>query len=287
MCGEDKDETKEEIKTEKPPRPLNSYLKVVLDDKTMNRLHRIAVKLGKDIQTMSNDKLKNGDTKTTKEKALKFRWRSRNSLHLTLFFGGAVLSSMSPDELIRWHTNVKERLGKSKFVLDSEPLQSSASTSIVLDESPVGPEELERDEYWFRIRALSLFPPGRNYLIVALLEASPAWHALYKDIRNVAINGDSEALKSLAKSDRGEGWIPHITLGNLYGGRKGRALDEVRTMLQDFPLVENEEFSLEEEALSTGKFEGDNGEIDVKCITMGGPVPQQVELDWNFQNHRK
>jgi len=279
MClpsGESKEEAKEEIKTpKKPPRPLNSYLKVVLDDDTMDRLHEISVKLGEDIQAMSQEEVEqDGETEATtarkrKGRPLKFRWRSRTSLHFTFFFGGEVLCAMSPEELMSWHASVNERLGKSRFFLDADPLVEPDPQRIIQEspKEPLGPEELKKEEYWFRIKELSLFPPRRNpYLIVAILEASPAWHALYHDIRDVALNADSEGLRALAGGDKGGDWIPHITLGNLYGGNKADK-DTVRAMLQEFPL----DASLQ------------GGEIGVKCISMGGPAPQQVELDWNFQ----
>jgi 2'-5' RNA ligase len=288
-----KEETK---RAKKPPRPLNSYLKVVLDDETMDRLHEISVELGKNIQSMSQEheeaaaaaKHENdaadAPATTRKGKPLKFRWRSRNSLHFTFFFGGEVLCSMPSDELTSWHENVKERLGKSKFFLQSDSVSQSPDISSIVvepsvDPTTVGPEEVEKEDYWFRIKELSLFPPRRNpYLIVALLEASPAWHALYNDIRNIALNGNSEALKSLAAKDKGGDWIPHITLGNLYGGKK-HDKNALRTMLQDYRLNNTSE----------GEVPAADGdcEIRVKCITMGGPVPQQVDLDWNFQNRQQ
>ena len=282
MCNqraEDKEEVKDVAKPKKPPRPLNSYLKVVLDDVTMDGLHEISVKLGRKIQDMSNDtaeEQQNCETEANagkrKGRPLKFRWRSRKSLHFTFFFGGEVLCAMPADELISWHASVEERLGESRFSLgEVDPpldlLPACNENNLEIDPAE---EEVEREKkYWFRIKELSLFPPRQNpYLIVAILEASPAWHELYNDIRTIALNGNSEALRSLTERGKGgEFWIPHITLGNLYGGNRDDK-DAVKTMLQEFPL----------EAVIK------NGEIGVKCIAMGGPVPQQVGLDWKFQN---
>ena len=297
-------------------RPHNSYLKIVLDDDTMNRLHGFAVKLQNDIQsklqkdmqiTSNNDEETEVETPTTK-KGLKFRSRSRTSLHLTLFFGGEVLCELPPDELIDWHANVKARLEQSNFVLKSDSVEQCnpessdadpadvhlehsnfAVNSDYVEQSdcerieaeptePQVPEEYKQEQYWFRLTGLSLFPPRRNYLIVALLEASPSWHALHDEIRNVALKGDSESLRSITKRSKGE-WMPHITLGNLYGGKKAD-LDALQTMLQEFPL--------------NGHVESDTPEAEhPEClverivatrISMGGPVPGQVELDWNFHS---
>jgi 2'-5' RNA ligase len=137
--------------------------------------------------------------------------------------------------------------------------------------------ESEQEQYWFRIKGLSLFPPRRNYLIVALLEASPAWHALHDDLRNLAVSGDSESLRSIAKRGKRE-WTPHITLGNLYGDKKAD-LGAVRKMLQDFPLHYH---AVESDNPASEHLEVDVKRIETIRISMGGPVPEQVELDWNF-----
>lgn len=286
-CHRSNDDIHEEVtqkeKPKKPTRPLHSYLKVVLDDATMDHLHHISVKLGKDIQTAIISDSQKQEVDERRKRPIRFRYRSRNSLHFTFFFGGQVLCSIPAEELSTWHTDIKGRFCKSQFYLDSEgPIvsQSSAPERVVLEslapDATIGDEEIEvdKDEYWFRIKKLSLFPPKRGYLIVAILEASPAYHALYRDIRSVALNGDSKELKSLAEKDKGPDWIPHITLGNLYGGTKDdkRAVGEML-----------EHYSLENGAPD----EASNDAIGVKCITMGGPVPQQVELDWDFQNRQR
>ena len=286
-CHHSNNDTNEQVapkeKPKRPTRPLNSYLKVVLDDATMDHLHEISVKLGKDIQTtIRSDSQQQVDK--CKGKPLRFRYRSRNSLHFTFFFGGQVLCSMPPEELISWHSDIKGRLCKSHFYLDAQDSivnDDSNPERVVIESVPdtyLGGEEeepeVDKDEYWFRIKKLSLFPPKRDYLIVAILEASPAYHALYRDIRNIALNGDSEELQALAEKDKGPDWIPHITLGNLYGGTKDdkRAVGE---MLKHY-------------SLETGpQDETSNAAIGVKCITMGGPVPKQAELDWDFQNRQR
>lgn len=330
-------------------RPQNSYLKVVLDDDTMDRLHGFAVKLQKDIESKlqndvlitSNDdegtesesvKLQNDKQSTlqkdtlitsndnegtksetpTTRKGLKFRSRSRTSLHLTLFFGGEVLCALPPTELIDWHAKVKTRLEQSNFVLKSDTVEqcnpessdAEPTTDTCLEHSsfivnsdcveqsdgerieaeptePQVPEECEQEEYWFRLTGLSLFPPRRNYLIVALLEASPSWHALHDEIRNVALNGDSESLRSMTKRSKRE-WMPHITLGNVYGGKKAD-LVAVQAMLQKFPLNHHEEDDTPEAEHSKAVVD----RIVPTRISMGGPVPGQVELDWNFHSENR
>jgi 2'-5' RNA ligase len=302
-------------------RPINSYLKVVLDDDTMDRLYGIAVKLQNDLRNREKDdytmdgpqgvlevNVQNDEQmpSATRKRHLKFRSRSRTSLHMTLFFGGEVLCALPPSELIDWHAKVKARLEQSNFSLKSDPVinPDCKGNEILLTElGPQVPEEseraeptglqeeskqaerketlanveLEQDQYWFQIKGLSLFPPRRNYLIVALLEASPSWHALHDDLRELAVSGDSESLRSITKRGMGE-WTPHITLGNLYGGKKAD-LGAVQKMLQDFPLNGH---SRESDNPALEHLEVDVERIEATQISMGGPIPEQVELDWNF-----
>lgn len=270
-------EAKPTAEIKKPKRPLNSYLKVVLDNDTIDRLHDIAVKLQSEVPKHAAATRTADETETTKppaKKQFRFRARSRPSLHMTFFFGGETLCALPPLELMNWHRLVAERLEKSHFVLNA-PSEKNDPV-----EEPTR-ETLEEDKYWFRLKGLSLFPPRRNYLIVALLEASPAWEALHDDIRAIAADGGSESLRSVTQRSK-ERWTPHITMGNLYGGRKAD-LKTLAAMLQDFPL--HDHVPEEEAPTSTESSQGakvDGLLLHATKIAMGGPVPTQVELDWDF-----
>jgi 2'-5' RNA ligase len=120
--------------------------------------------------------------------------------------------------------------------------------------SPTGPAEIQPD-FWFQFVRLRTFPPHRNNLIVAEFEASPAWHVLYSDLQNIA--RDSPGLQEMATT---KPWIPHITLANL-----PRPLGTLNRLLEDA----SDEFSKD-------------GRITASGIGMGGPVPLQDELNWNF-----
>lgn len=375
----------EQVQTEKKrPRPCNSYLKVVLDDDTMDRLHGVALALQKNLENMANTsenttlnreapvgaqalnlyedlKLKVDGALSTESQAgatikesrmpssepsgireeesddhaplqieamgvnidslipidettpptnlsatkeegaernssvcgrqrhIKFKPRSRASLHSTLFFGGEVLCSLPPSELIEWHARVKERLARSGYVLKSTKESTIYEEDNGNDSNDqTFQEEFDPDDYWFRIKELSLFPPRRNNLIVAILEASPAWQALHDDIRDIAVNSISQGLQSVTKRSKAQ-WVPHVTLGNLSRGKKAE-LQALQTMLVECS-------SLRYKHLATGAASGgdrhtpttvdpvdfDNSDkVQAIHVSMGGPIPEQVALDWDF-----
>jgi 2'-5' RNA ligase len=201
---------------------MNSYLKVLFEnDDTLDRLHSIAANLQNEIPKLSI--------------------RSLPSLHMTLFFGGEILcNELSKDELHYWHTQVQNCFAASHFCSPS----SSAA------------QEIMPPDFWFHFARLRTFPPHRNNLIVAEFEASPAWHALYRDLQTIA--RDSPGFQELATT---QPWIPHITLANL-----PRSTESTLNRLLE---AASNEFPKNETIVASG-------------IGMGGPVPLQDELNWNF-----
>lgn len=190
---------------------------------------------------------------------IKIKPRSLESLHMTLFFGGEILCDLSPEELIEWHSQVEKRIQQS-FLCEKE--------SAALDDSP----DRRTDEYWFRLKELTLFPPPRKNLIVASLEASSAWHLLHDDIRAIAEQSKSEKLRGIVKQSSFQQWKPHITLANLRfaGARKSQRLSQehLQKILKqiDFPP---------------------GPELHANGIAMGGPIPNQALLNWDFSTTRK
>ena len=318
----------------KPNRPgFNSYLKVILDDATMDRLHGIATLIQTKVQALPGVA---GDSATTlpekatqddnnnntailrnqgddspqpqqqqqdpppqkkpdkkKSQPLRFKPRSRASLHMTFFFGGEALCELPAEELEEWHGKVRDRLQESHF------------HNVVSPEKPVvGPSSIDRDvavvddDYWFDVTSISVFPPKRNNLVVAILEASPAWHTLHNDVRDIAKEADSQGLKDITAYSK-EKWTAHITLGNIVGGgTKGqirKSFDQVLGEVCD-ELVQDS--STNENVEEIGSLESGNLEKKDKpptasksnClfkarthgIAMGGPVPDQRKLDWDF-----
>lgn len=286
----------------RPNRPgFNSYLKVMLDDTTMDRLHGVAKRIQTlvqeldkketkvDVDDSNNAKSKESpdepqstnekdqEVKPKKKKGKKppnFKPRSRASLHMTFFFGGEYLCELPQEELLDWHGKVKDRLAQSNFLL------ASATEEGGNDYEEDAQHNTIIDEYYFDVTDVRLFPPGRNNLVVAHLEAAPAWHALHNDIRDVARNSSSEGLKEVMAYGK-EKWTAHITMGNtLGGGTKAQAkktfnevLEQVMKELREEHRKERDIESSSHECLFKARTHG---------IAMGGPVPEQVELDWDF-----
>jgi hypothetical protein len=79
---------------------------------------------------------------------------------------------------------------------------------------------MHQHDYWFRLKEVSLFPPRCNDLIVAKLEASSSWHALYEVI--CTITSTMSDLQHLVDDKKSKVWTSHITLANIVD-MKGQA----------------------------------------------------------------
>ena len=265
-------------------RVRNSYLKVVMDDDSVDLMHDMAQRIrqgvrerfpeipkdemdGKFEAAMSDkvgDNNNDADQPPPKQRRpprpLTFKPRSRNSLHMTFFFGGTTICEIPPEELVEWHNQVMARL-------------KLANTPIDDDKSG----ESEASRYSLQFRELCLFPPRRNTLIVAIFDGSTELHKLHDDLRNIAKESNSDGLKEVVKRSK-ERWTAHVTLGDLYGGGRGEAkeekLNELTKMLQDGLGLEA--LKMQEDVVNPLNFTA-----KVKGIAMGGPVPPQVELNWD------
>lgn len=298
-------------KKRKPNRPgFNSYLKVILDDKSMDQLHKVAQKIQSKVRNMQpnfadqpaadedesqDEKTEhdhgNGDSlceqgfknKEKKAQPLRFIPRSRASLHMTLFFGGEALCELPADELQDWHTKISQRLEESKFYNVGEmnhPITEEAA-------------ENDFDEFNFVVTELTTFPPKRNNLVVAILEATAPWHQLHDDIRNLARSVDSEGLKDITSSSKDK-WTAHITLGNIIGGGKSVGKKEIKKVLGEISGEYSAKASDESNAVAAEKINSKIPRVTsatsnaflfrakTRGISMGGPVPQQVKLNWDF-----
>lgn len=265
---------------------FNSYLKVVLDDATIDRLYGYSLEIQKRIADQTVAKEQSSEDRQSavsteksplipsptesanpeqpvskpqdQRKLLRFKPRSRQSLHMTLFFAGEVLCEIPKDELVDWHSRISTRLEESGFCLAAD------------DKNGI---KHQKTDFSFQVTGLKVFPPRRSNLVVAILEPTQqpssepdrdSWQDLYRDI--CSISRDESCSKNLAEISKRsyETWEAHVTLGNLYGSnqKKYKRLD---------PLVDE----IFEESGSWQAF--------TRGIGMGGPVPEQATLDWNFE----
>ena len=235
---------------------------------------------------------------------IKLKPRSLTSLHLTLLFGGEVWGELSAPELEQWHARISRILAQSGFSQIGnhdvakhptlqEPTQQKPSTFSNSDDNKNnesgsnsssnqqqqhGDYGRTEDDYWIRFDRLATFPPRRNNLIVALFEVSPAWQALYKDLVATlttqqqspsSADNESDALRQVAQKSHGT-WTPHMTLANIIvrGKQRGSHMQALRAQLDQASL-----------ALATKL---GSSSLQVRGISMGGPVPSQVALNWDF-----
>lgn len=275
------DDSRRRIKRSRPAnRPgFNSYLKVILDDTSMNILHQMSLNIQNEVQQRAGnsseanleslaEKVEQAVPDTApqslsrgKDSApLKYRPRARISLHMTLFFGGETLCTLPKDELQNWHARISERLERSGFFLQGRSQERES-----VDQSV-------SHAFGFRVSGLKVFPPQRNNLVVATLEPKDEWHDLHRDLREIAKDEScSPELASIVSCSK-ETWIAHVTLGNLIGGAKNdrKQLDT---------LLLNDVFDA---TLASLPMNGDTFAATTQGIGMGGPIPAQLELDWDF-----
>ena len=221
---------------------------------------------GKETPDKRGDDTDRGDRKPSKKRKpprqLTFKPRSRNSLHMTFFFGGTTICEIPPEELAEWHSQVMNRLQQA-----SGPIGGDAENG-----------ETESSRYTLQFRELCLFPPQRNTLIVAIFDGSPELHKLHDDLRDIAINSNSDGLKEIVKRSK-ERWTAHVTLGDLYGGGRGEVKQE---KLNELAKTLREGIGLEVLEEKEDMMHPSNFTAKVKGIAMGGPVPPQIDLNWDY-----
>jgi 2'-5' RNA ligase len=283
------------------PRPrsrpgFNSYLKIDLHDEVLQSLRQIVQTAADDFEVRA--RWAGGDDRATadkwassivmtptnnnKERAHKIKPRSLESLHMTLFFGGETLCQVDKGPLEDLHRRFTSVIQSSGFV-GTTPSSSSITTDDSSSESSTTPDTkmsstTSPDDFWFIIKDVRLFPPRRHNLVVAILEAAPAWHALHNDLRAAARAVPSNEIQTVLGYSK-ENWVSHITLANI-NGPKGRSNKQ--------PLLQRLQELLRDSPISSSQDNNDDSQprIFAKGISMGGPMPTQVELDWNFSHFR-
>lgn len=251
---------KSEDKLTNSARVRNSYLKVVIDD--FDLLHDTICKVGREWLDENNaNKKQQSISKKQSKQQLTISPRSRHSLHMTYFFAGKVLDNMSSEEVQRWAALVRKCVSEHN--------------------------ERSSGEYSLRFKSLITFPPRRDYLVVAEFEPSSDLVALYDELCELAC---MEKKRNTADADEGveyefpllrdltfkqqmqraqqrePSWISHVTLGNIAGGSR-----EDTTRLIEW--------------LSNRNYEDATTKINPSGLTLGGPIPEHAEIDWNFPFH--
>jgi hypothetical protein len=323
----------------------NSYLKVVLDDDMLDRLHGAVLRIRDRVHQLdvatpvaqgsmeeialssSNASNDNGATCSDDKTAganpppmVSVKPRSRGSLHMTLFFGGEVLGQLSKEELEEFHRDVSAVLlsrqeppmfvqhGTMDGAADDDPpprretFMNDDATTPVAETVPTHSLIMQGKpdaSQCFRLVDLRTFPPRRNNLIVAAFEAPEAWHDVHDDLRRAALQSSSSDIRSVAAaSSGGPRWIAHVTLANLVVSKRKSSRGQQQQSQQQPPpqqhlahvsswksqlqeLLEEETRKLSGGA---GAGAGDDQSLAVgRRVAMGGPVPDQVELDWTFR----
>jgi hypothetical protein len=162
------------------------------------------------------------------------------------------------------------------------------------------------NSYWLGFKSFRLFPPRRDNLIVAELETSEAWHELYRQVCQVSSTcGPVDLAHLVQSSSHGGKWTPHITLADVVwksspssdqqwrrnqplAGRPHRHTlpsDDSPTQRNRFRAQQKQVLTTELLEITRTFCENVNGHQHSnapKGISMGGPIPPQVDLDWNF-----
>jgi hypothetical protein len=261
-------------------RQRQSYLKVLLGEHKMTRFHNLTLQVRDHLDKSSSsdyEKTKISSSSpsdnqdgTDSRPRLRIKPRSLTSLHMTFFFGGVALCKVPAEALTEWYSCVSTRLEESGLVFKDSACTSMSASGLPIT---INTTTTSLDEYWFRVVDIRTFPPRRNNLVVAVLEASPLWHELYADIRSLARASSSHTLRDVVRSSKDE-WIPHVTLANIHGGDKVE-YQQLNRLLKELSLL-NLQSSTAQATESTPVV------VKASGISMGGPIPTQAELDWNF-----
>ncbi len=266
-------------------RVRNSYLKLSLDESVFNSLHQLICQTKDHWDSSSarqqqdhhhqqqQQQQQQQDTVSKKQgkRYLTIKPRSLSSLHMTYFFCGKVLDEMSSDELRLWNMMVRDCLAAHNRNRSDNTDDSTTSL----------------DEYRLQFKGLQLFPPNKNYLIVAVFESSSKLDGLYEELCNLAAmknsmqDGASDdktyifpllseltaRQHSKRNNNNSPSWVAHVTLGNISGGNT-EDIKRLSTWIEDHKHQ------------SVDSLLGND--IKVNGLSLGGPIPSHVDLDWDF-----
>lgn len=264
-----------------------------------NKINVDTTQLSSDQQSNSNDAVTSSTLSQTMRPLpkLKIKSRSLRSLHMTYFFCGRKLDEMPSEQVTLWNSKLKEKLCGINSKVNSHG---------------------EAPNYSLRLKALDVFPPQRRNLIVATFESSSDLDELYEELCDLAMTPKSESeqasnnhagdvhtyiqkefefpllrkpvsmqvKKRRQRQKRNKHhsapWMAHVTLANIVGGKNGgiKQLGEWLSDQQFGTASEHPRELLEE--LRAAVADMRQRDIAVHGLSLGGPHPQHVDLDWNF-----
>jgi hypothetical protein len=173
-----------------------------------------------------------------------------------LFDAGDTFCKLPSDKLIKCHRNLTNRLNKCGFLSDNE------SPDISL------PPGTPTSHWYIRVKEFKLAPKDKLNTIIAILQPSPYWKHLHKQIQGLA--GRTSGLVRTLSTDQCNEWLPSLPIAHVYNGMAGRTKYEI--LLKDL--------------LSKLPFHRINVSSKIQTISMGGTIPTQVPtLSWNFHFH--
>ncbi|KAL3761846.1 hypothetical protein ACHAWU_009011 [Discostella pseudostelligera] len=299
-------------------RVRHSYLKILLEDAVFDQLHHTTCQLQRqwEWECSSNNNNASGkevdeqippqqssirSKKQSHRQVVTILPRSRSSLHMTYFFWGKVLDTMTSEDVQRWHSMVNQCV-----------YMACCSESATNDDGK---------DYSLEFKSLITFPPGRNNLLVATFEPSMAlvelyerlWHSTVSEKEQSNSSGHDDVSASLEKEfefpllrdmivqqhynrkQAKPSWFAHVTLASIVGGTKDEK-NRFREWLNDkvHPAGKHADTSNKDEALlskdSIANFEAElevlqSFSINAMGVGFGGPLPDVPELDyfdWKF-----
>ncbi len=166
-------------------RVRKSYLKLVLEDAVLDHLSNATGQLKRQWEARKSLIVEKGNgqqsiqptniirsKKQSHRQSVTILPRSRSSLHMTYFFVGKVLDCMTSEDVQRWHTAVKECVTTMDYYYLSDG----------------GGDDDNKRDHSLHFKSLTLFPPGKDNLLVATFDPSIALEKLYEKLCHLAVS---------------------------------------------------------------------------------------------------
>jgi hypothetical protein len=245
-------------KSEEEENALRSYLKIDLDQEFLETVNGIVSDFKVHFEEAS---------RPTKNIQYNGEWATIIPLEITplpieslqsilLFDGHDTFCTLPPDKLIKYHQNLTHRLNKCGF------LSNIDRPAIAL------PPGTPTSHWYIRIKEFKLAPQDKLNTIIAILQPSPFWKHLHKQIQGLASR--TPGLFRTMTTDECNKWLPCIPVADVYNVMAGRTKYEILLV----------------ELLSKLPFDRINVSSKIQTISMGGTIPSQVPtLSWNFHFH--